>query len=85
MLLGSKFRVGWPGLPASQISHPEKTLLLIDPHLPDHVHGSLRAAEHAQKLDPRPHIIFTTAYDAYAIRAFDLNAIDLENQDRQEM
>jgi two-component system response regulator AlgR len=36
----------------------------------------LEVAEHAQKLEPKPSIIFTTAYDAYAIKAFDLNAID---------
>ena len=36
----------------------------------------IEAAQHAQKLEPKPHIIFTTAFDAYAIKAFDLNAID---------
>jgi two-component system response regulator AlgR len=36
----------------------------------------IEAAQHAQKLNPQPKIIFTTAYDTYAIRAFDLNAID---------
>jgi len=49
-------------------------LLLLDIRMP--VMDGLEAAEHAQKLDPKPHVIFTTAYDAYAIRAFDLNAID---------
>jgi two-component system, LytTR family, response regulator AlgR len=49
-------------------------LMLLDIRMP--LMDGLEAAEHAQKLDPRPHIIFTTAYDAYAIKAFDLNAID---------
>lgn len=49
-------------------------LMLLDIRMP--LMDGLEAAEHAQKLDPKPHIIFTTAYDAYAIRAFDLNAID---------
>ncbi len=49
-------------------------LLLLDIRMP--LMDGLEAAEHAQKLEPKPHIIFTTAYDAYAIRAFDLNAID---------
>lgn len=49
-------------------------LMLLDIRMP--LMDGLEAAEHAQKLTPRPHIIFTTAYDAYAIRAFDLNAID---------
>jgi two-component system, LytTR family, response regulator AlgR len=49
-------------------------ILLLDIRMP--VMDGLEAAQHAQKLDPKPHIIFTTAFDAYAIKAFDLNAID---------
>ena len=49
-------------------------LLLLDIRMP--LMDGLEAAEHAQKLEPKPYIIFTTAYDAYAIKAFDLNAID---------
>ena len=49
-------------------------VMLLDIRMP--LMDGLEAAEHAQKLTPKPHIIFTTAYDAYAIRAFDLNAID---------
>ena len=29
-----------------------------------------------QELDKAPHVIFTTAYDEYALRAFEINAID---------
>lgn len=49
-------------------------LMLLDIRMP--VMDGIEAAQHAQKLDPKPHIIFTTAFDAYAIKAFDLNAID---------
>jgi two-component system, LytTR family, response regulator AlgR len=49
-------------------------LMLLDIRMP--VMDGIEAAQHAQKLEPKPHIIFTTAYDAYAIKAFDLNAID---------
>ena len=49
-------------------------LLLLDIRMP--VMDGIEAAQHAQKLQPKPHIIFTTAFDAYAIKAFDLNAID---------
>lgn len=49
-------------------------VMLLDIRMP--LMDGLEAAEHAQKLDPKPYIVFTTAYDAYAIKAFDLNAID---------
>ena len=49
-------------------------LMLLDIRMP--LMDGLEAAKHAQKLIPKPHIVFTTAYDTYAIRAFDLNAID---------
>ncbi|MDX1916288.1 MAG: LytTR family DNA-binding domain-containing protein [Methylophilus sp.] len=49
-------------------------LLLLDIRMP--VMDGIEAAQHLQKLDPKPNIIFTTAYDTYAIRAFDLSAID---------
>ncbi|MFM9835596.1 MAG: LytR/AlgR family response regulator transcription factor [Methylophilaceae bacterium] len=49
-------------------------LMLLDIRMP--LMDGLETAQHAQKLAPKPHIIFTTAYDVYAIKAFDLNAID---------
>jgi two-component system response regulator AlgR len=49
-------------------------VMLLDIRMP--VMDGIEAAQHAQKLEPKPHIIFTTAFDAYAIKAFDLNAID---------
>ena len=49
-------------------------VMLLDIRMP--VMDGIEAAQHAQKLEPKPHIIFTTAFDVYAIKAFDLNAID---------
>ena len=49
-------------------------VMLLDIRMP--LMDGIEAAHHAQKLEPKPHIIFTTAFDAYAIKAFDLNAID---------
>ncbi|HQN64899.1 MAG TPA: LytTR family DNA-binding domain-containing protein [Methylophilus sp.] len=49
-------------------------VLLLDIRMP--VMDGLEAAEHLQKLESKPFVIFTTAYDAHAIQAFDLNAID---------
>ncbi len=48
--------------------------MLLDIRMP--VMDGIEAAQHAQKLTHKPHIIFTTAFDAYAIKAFDLNAVD---------
>ena len=54
--------------------HTKPDLMLLDIRMP--LMDGIEAAQHAQKLEPKPHIIFTTAFDAYAIKAFDLNAID---------
>lgn len=49
-------------------------LVLLDIRMPG-VDG-IEAAGHLQKMQPPPAIIFTTAYDTYAMQAFDMNAID---------
>lgn len=49
-------------------------VMLLDIRMP--LLDGIEAAQLAQKIDPKPNIIFTTAFDAYAIKAFDLNAID---------
>lgn len=49
-------------------------LMLLDIRMP--LMDGIEAAQHAQKLETKPNIIFTTAFDAYAIKAFDLSAID---------
>ena len=36
----------------------------------------IELAQHLQKLSKPPAIVFTTAYDAYAIRAFEVHAVD---------
>jgi two-component system response regulator LytT len=38
--------------------------------------SGLDLAEKIMELDPRPEIVFATAYDEYALKAFDLQAID---------
>jgi len=49
-------------------------VMLLDIRMP--VMDGIEAAQHAQKLNRKPNVIFTTAFDAYAVQAFDLSAID---------
>lgn len=46
-------------------------LLLLDIQMPDASGFDL-----LQRLDEVPHVVFVTAYDEYAIRAFEVNALD---------
>lgn len=63
---------GKEALLLAEQSHAQ--LMLLDIRMPQM--DGIEAAEHAQKLNPPPAVIFTTAYDAYALKAFDLNAVD---------
>jgi two-component system response regulator AlgR len=49
-------------------------VVLVDIRMPQM--DGIELAQHLNKLPKPPVIIFTTAYDAYAIKAFDLHAID---------
>lgn len=46
-------------------------LLFLDIHMP-----GKNGFELLETLDDAPHVIFTTAYDQYALKAFDYNALD---------
>ena len=52
----------------------QPNVMLLDIRMP--VMDGLEAAAHAQKYDPKPAVIFTTAYDTFALKAFDLHAVD---------
>lgn len=49
-------------------------VVLLDIRMPG-MDGT-EVAQHLQRLSPPPAVIFATAYDAYAIRAFEVHAID---------
>ena len=49
-------------------------VVLLDIRMPEM--DGIEAAQHMQKLADPPSVIFTTAYDAYALKAFELHAVD---------
>ena len=49
-------------------------VVLLDIRMPEM--DGIEAAQHIQKLADQPAVIFTTAYDAYALKAFELHALD---------
>lgn len=49
-------------------------LVLLDIRMPE-IDG-IEVAQHLQKLPEAPAVIFTTAYDDFAVRAFELHAVD---------
>jgi len=49
-------------------------VVLLDIRMPEM--DGIEAAQHLHKLARRPAVIFTTAFDAYALKAFELHAVD---------
>ncbi len=52
----------------------EADVVLLDVRMPDM--DGLEVAQHIQKLDAPPRVIFTTAFDGYALKAFEVHAVD---------
>ncbi|MGZ8256369.1 MAG: LytR/AlgR family response regulator transcription factor [Gallionella sp.] len=69
--------VGEAGNPQEALDKLAETpadVVLMDIRMPEM--NGLELARHLQKLDKPPVVIFTTAYDEYALQAFELHAID---------
>jgi two-component system, LytTR family, response regulator AlgR len=68
----------------AEAKNGQEALSLANTHQPDIVLLDIRmpgvdgieAAQHLQKMTKPPAIIFTTAFDSYAMQAFDMSAID---------
>ena len=58
----------------AKLSAAHADVVLVDIRMPQM--DGIELAQHLNKLPQPPVIIFTTAYDAYAIKAFELHAID---------
>ncbi|MBO0359976.1 response regulator transcription factor [Hymenobacter sp. BT186] len=55
----------------TRIQELQPDVLLLDIHMPGETGFELLAS-----LEAAPHVVFTTAYDEYALRAFEVNALD---------
>jgi two-component system, LytTR family, response regulator AlgR len=71
-VINGEARNGMEALALAEQEPPN--VMLLDIRMPGM--DGIETAEHAQKLSPRPAVIFTTAYDTYAMQAFELNAVD---------
>lgn len=56
------------------LSDTSADVVLVDIRMPQM--DGIELARHLAHLSPPPAVIFTTAYDSYAIQAFDLHAVD---------
>ena len=80
--LKSRLREVWPELGAiAEAENGEHALALVDELRPDVAFLDIRmpgksGLEVARALDGRCHVVFVTAYDEYAIAAFDEGAVD---------
>ncbi len=57
-----------------KLNHIDADVVLLDIRMPGM--DGIELAQHLQKLEAPPIIVFTSAYDNYAIKAFELHAID---------
>jgi two-component system response regulator AlgR len=56
------------------LSREAADVVLLDIRMPEM--DGIEVAQHLQRLERPPAVVFATAYDAYAIRAFEVHAVD---------
>ena len=56
------------------LSHSAADVILLDIRMPEM--DGIEVARHLQQLERPPAVVFATAYDDYAIRAFEVHAVD---------
>lgn len=72
----------WPELEiVGEAKNGDEAIALVEEHQPDFVFLDIRmpgktGLEAAQAIGPRTHIVFITAYDQYAVEAFERGAVD---------
>ncbi|HEX7642885.1 MAG TPA: LytTR family DNA-binding domain-containing protein [Burkholderiaceae bacterium] len=72
----------WPELEIlDEAKNGDEAVALVEQHHPDFVFLDIRmpgktGLEAAQAIGPRTHIVFITAYDQYAVEAFERGAVD---------
>ena len=80
--LRTRLADAWPELAVvAEAENGEQALALFDAHHPDIVFLDIRmpgltGIELARRIDTRTHIVFVTAFDQYAVEAFDREVID---------
>ncbi|MBV8633360.1 MAG: response regulator, partial [Burkholderiaceae bacterium] len=72
----------WPELEIlDEAKNGDEAIAMVEQHQPDFVFLDIRmpgktGLEAAQAIGPRTHIVFITAYDQYAVEAFERGAVD---------
>lgn len=56
------------------LNEAQADVVLVDIRMP--VMDGIEFARHLARLDPAPAVVFVTAYDQYAVQAFEVNAVD---------
>src|SRR5205814_2308941 len=80
--LREQLRLVWPTLEiVAEAADGDEAIALFEQHRPDIVFLDIRMPEKsgldvALAIDGRAHIVFVTAYDQYALHAFDAGAVD---------